>query len=365
LRKLQGPNRGRGRGARLARTMPADERRFIALDATGGDDAPAATVSGALEAVQSLGLSVYLVGPARRIRRELGRFRFLPDGLEIVDAPDVVEMDDSPLIVLRQKKRSPLNVCAELVRDGQAAAMVTAGNTGAAWVAARSVLGMIEGVERPALAALLPQRYGHTLVLDVGANVDCRPRHLMQFAVMGALYAEHVLGVTDPRVGLMSVGEEEGKGGKRGREQFRILSGAGVRFVGNVEGRDVFSGEVDVIVCDGFTGNVILKVAEGLGEMILTTLKEEARRSPVYGAGLLMAKGAFRSLKRRVDYSEYGGAPLLGVGGPCLIGHGRSSSKAIRNALRSAQMYAKSQVLKRIEAKMPATVEVAEGGGSS
>jgi len=262
--------------------------------------------------------------------------------------------------VLRGKRNSSLSVCAELVRSQRAAAMVTAGNTGAAWVAAKSVLGMIPGVDRPALAAILPRSDGHTLVLDVGANVECKPHQLVQFAVMGSLYAESVLGVERPRVGLMSVGEEESKGGPRVREGYRVLAGAGIRFVGNVEGRDVFVGDVDVIVCDGFTGNVVLKVAEGLGEMVIGMLKEEAQRSPVYGAGLLMAKGAFRSLKSKVDYSEYGGAPLLGVNGACLIAHGRSSPKAIRNAIRFARSYAESDVVGRIREKI---LEVLEAPG--
>lgn len=334
----------------MADTTPG----FVALDAMGGDDAPAIVVQGALEIVQRGGTRVFLVGPAKQIRGELGRFRALPSGLEIVDAPDVVTMEDSPMVVLRGKRRSSLTVCAELVRDGQAVAMVTAGNTGAAWVAAKTVLGMIEGVERPALAANLPRLDGSTLVLDVGANVECRPRHLLQFAVMGSLYAGNVLGIADPRVGLMSMGEEEGKGGRRIREIHVVLESAGVHFVGNVEGRHVFTGEVDVIVCDGFTGNVILKVSEGLGEMILTALAEEASRSTVHGIGLLMAKGAFINLRRKVDYAEYGGAPLLGVNGACLIGHGRSTAKAIRNAVRVAAQYAASGTIEDIAEALPA-----------
>jgi glycerol-3-phosphate acyltransferase PlsX len=223
---------------------------------------------------------------------------------------------------------------------------------------------MIEGGDRPALAAILPKLGGHTLVLDVGANVECKPRQLVQFAVMGSFYAESVLGVRRPKVGLMSVGEEESKGGPRVRQQYRVLSTAGIHFIGNVEGRDVFSGEVDVIVCDGFTGNVILKVAEGLGEMVIGMLREEARRSPVYGAGLLVAKGAFRNLKRKVDYSEYGGAPLLGVNGACLIGHGRSTTKALRNAIRFAHSYAASGVIGRIGDKILEVLEMPADRGN-
>jgi len=324
----------------------------VALDAMGGDAAPSVSIDGALEAVTELGIPVLLVGPLRRLRRELGRLRTLPDGLELVDAPEVVAMDEPPLVVLREKPRSSLAVCAELVRDGRASAMVTVGNTGAAWLAARSILGTIEGVDRPALAAILPKLAGHTLLLDVGANLECRPSHLVQFAVMGSYYAEEVLAVREPRVGLMSVGEEESKGGRRVREQHRVLASTGIRFVGNVEGRDVFTGNVDVIVCDGFTGNVVLKAAEGLGELVISVLREEARQSPLYGAGLLMAKGAFLSLRQKVDYSEHGGAPLLGVNGACLIGHGRSTSRAIRNAIRYAASYAASGVIRRIHAKI-------------
>jgi len=320
----------------------------IAVDAMGGDGAPQVVVRGALAAVTELGIPVILIGPEKRLRRELGRSRALPRGLELVDAPDVVTMEDAPTAVLRGKRRSSLNVCAELVHQGRARAMVTAGNTGAAWVAAKAALGMIEGVERPALAAVVPKNDGQTLVLDVGANVECKPHQLLQFAVMGSLYASAVLGVRSPRVGLMSVGEEDTKGGSRVREPNRILKEAGISFVGNVEGSSVFSSKVDVIVCDGFTGNVVLKVAEGFGEMVVGMLMDEARQSPMYGAGLLMAKGAFRNLRSKVDYAEYGGAPLLGVDGACLIGHGRSSPKAIRNAVRFAASYAESGVIESI-----------------
>ncbi len=330
----------------------------------GGDGAPQVAVRGALEAVTEFDTPILLVGPQKRLRRELGRFRFLPSGLELIDAPDVVGMRDPPISVLRGKRRSSLNVCAELVSDGQAVAMVTAGNTGAAWVAAKSALGMIDGVDRPALAAVVPKDEGHTLVLDIGANMECKPHQLVQFAVMGSFYAEEVLGVSSPRVGLMSVGEEDSKGGPRARERNRVLKAAGINFIGNVEGGHVFSPDVDVIVCDGFTGNVILKVAEGFGEMVVGMLMDEARQSPMYGAGLLMAKGAFRNLRKKVDYSEYGGAPLLGVGGACLIGHGKSSAKAIRNAIRFADSYAASGVIEKIGDKILEVLAGSSGEGT-
>jgi glycerol-3-phosphate acyltransferase PlsX len=341
--------------------MPA--KGPIAVDAMGGDGAPQTIVRGALDAVNESGISILLVGPQKRLRRELGRFRFLPSGLELVDAPEVVGMNDPAISVLRGKKHSSLNVCAELVREGRATAMVTAGNTGAAWVAAKSALGMIDGVDRPALAAVVPKKKGHTLILDVGANMECKPHQLVQFAVMGSFYAEEVLGVGSPRVGLMSVGEEESKGGPQARERNRVLKAAGINFIGNVEGGDVFNVDVDVIICDGFTGNVILKVAEGFGEMVVGMLMDEARHSPMYGAGLLMAKGAFRNLRSRVDYSEYGGAPLLGVDGACLIGHGRSSAKAIRNAVHFAASYASCGVIERIGDKILEVLANSPAGG--
>ena len=332
----------------------------IAVDAMGGDDAPAVVVRGAVDAARDLEIPVVLVGPERILRQRLSALRPLPSNLDLVDAPDVVRMDDSPMVVLRGKRRSSLSVGAELVRDGFAAALVTAGNSGAAWVAARSILGMLPGVDRPALAAILPAAGGSTLLLDVGATMQCQPHHLRQFAVMGSAYAEAVLGVRQARVGLLSVGEEDGKGGLRLQEYYRVLDSAGISFIGNVDGRDLYGTAADVVVCDGFTGNVILKVSESLGEMILSTLADEARRSPLYGVGLVVAKGAFRNLRRRVDYSEYGGAPLLGVNGACLIGHGRSSAKAIGNAIRFARSYAASGVLERMATQI-ARLEGADG----
>jgi len=326
---------------------------IIALDAMGGDGAPRVNLEGAIQAVQELDISILLVGPEQQLRTELQQLGETPSAIELIDAPAVVAMDESPLVVLKDKRGSSLHVCAELVRQGRAGAMVTAGNTGAAWIVAKSTLGMISGVDRPALAAVLPRQNGHTLLLDVGANVVCKPHHLEQFAVMGSFYAESVLGIERPGVGLMSIGSEDNKGGPRVRKQHEVLAKAGVRFLGNVEGRDVFAGDADVIVCDGFTGNVILKVAEGLGEMVIGALMDEARRSPLYGAGLVLAKGAFRNLKRKVDYTEYGGVPLLGVTGACLIAHGRSSSKAIFNALRLAASYARSDLICRIGKIIP------------
>lgn len=324
----------------------------VALDAMGGDHAPSATVCGALEAVRQFNLRVLLVGHEPLLRRELSRAGGAARGVEIVDAPQVISMDDSPAAPVRTKRDSSMAVAMRLVQRGDACAFVTAGNTGAAMVTAKFTLGCIPGVDRPALAALVPGIDHQTLLLDVGANVDCKPRHLLEFAVMGHFYSQAVLKVRSPRVGLLSVGEEEGKGDRTTVEAYRLLSGLDLNFVGNVEGRDVYAGTVDVVVCDGFVGNVVLKVSEGLGEMVFSLLKREARRSPVYSAGLLLAKGAFAGFRRQVDYAEYGGAPLLGVQGACLIGHGRSNPKAIKNALRFARSYAATGVVEHIAEKL-------------
>jgi glycerol-3-phosphate acyltransferase PlsX len=324
----------------------------VALDAMGGDHAPAATVQGAVEAVRQFGMQVLLVGREAVLRKHLAHLGGPPHGLSVVDAPEVVAMDDPPTAPVRGKRDSSMAAAARLVRDGKACAFVTAGNSGAAMIAAKLIVGTIAGVERPALAAPVPGLDRQTLVVDVGANVDCKPHHLEQFAVMGHFYSQAVLGVERPRIGLLSIGEEEGKGDRVTVEAYRLLADTGLNFVGNVEGRDVYAGTVDVVVCDGFVGNVVLKVSEGLGEMIYGMLRREGRRSPTSAIGLLLAKGALTALKRKADYSEYGGAPLLGVQGACLVGHGRSSAKAIRNALRFAHRYATQGVVSHIESKV-------------
>lgn len=332
--------------------MPEKIEGAVALDAMGGDFAPAATVQGAIDAVRQHGLRVLLVGRESVLRRELALRGGAPKGIEIVDAPDVISMDDAPTAPVRGKRQSSLVVAAKLVRDGYAVAFVSAGNTGAAMVTAKLTLGTIEGIERPALAALLPGIHQQTLLVDAGANVDCKPQNLMQFGIMGHFYSESVMGVPRPRVGLLSIGEEEGKGDRVTVDAYKLLSGAGLNFIGNVEGRDVYTGTVDVVVCDGFVGNVVLKVSEGLGEMVFGLLKLEAKKSALSAAGFLLAKGAFTGFRRRVDYAEVGGAPLLGVRGACLVGHGRSNPRAIRNALRFAHSYGRHSVVRDIEAKV-------------
>jgi glycerol-3-phosphate acyltransferase PlsX len=316
----------------------------------GGDHAPLEIVKGALLATaEDPAVEILLVGKEEVVRETLASIgATAPARIELVDAREVVDMDDTAVAPLRRKRNSSIRICANLVAEGRADAFVSAGNTGATWTSARMVMGMIEGVSRPALAAILPNVSGYTLLLDVGANVDTKPNHLREFAVMGHFYAQMVLGVPEPRIGLLSIGEEEGKGNELTREVFRVLKETGLNFIGNAEGRDVYNGNADVVVCDGFTGNVVLKASEALGEMVSRTLREAMMRSLPRKLGGLLAKGAFDDLKKRMDYSEYGGAPLLGVKGGCIVCHGRSNAKAIKNAVRVAREFA----VNRIDAKI-------------
>jgi len=325
----------------------------IALDAMGGDHAPQEIVKGALLAAAEYQVEVLLVGREEDVRRELAAATATtPRNIEVVDAREVVEMDDTAIAPLRRKRNSSIRFCANLVSEGRADAFVSAGNTGATWTSARVVMGMIEGVSRPALAAILPNAKRHTLLLDVGANVDAKPNHLREFAVMGHFYAQMVFGIDSPRVGLLSIGEEEGKGNELTKEVFRVLKETGLNFIGNAEGRDVYNGNADVIVCDGFIGNVVLKASEALGEMITRTIREELMRNWQRKIGGFLARSAFDELKARMDYSEYGGAPLLGVKGGCIVCHGRSNAKAIKNAVRVAREFALNRIDEKIQAKV-------------
>ncbi len=300
----------------------------------GADLGAGVVVSGAVAAARELGTAIILVGQEAEVRRHL------PAGegvLRVVHAPEVVAMDESPSAALRRKKNSSIRVGLELLKRGEADAFVSAGNTGAVMATALVVLGPLPGVERPAIAIVIPTKTGRAVLLDAGANVDCKPRHLHQFAIIGSVYAKAVLGATAPRVGLLSIGEEESKGNELTREAFKELEDEGaIRFIGNVEGKRLFDGDVDVVVCDGFTGNVALKISEGVAEVFVSLLREELGGNLWARAGALLMRRGLRRFKRRLDYSEYGGAPLFGVDGVCIIGHGRSSPKAIRNAIRVA-----------------------------
>ena len=324
----------------------------IAVDAMGGDDAPRAIVEGAYAAAVEDGAAILLVGQQEVVRAELSRLGDAGGRIEVVHADEVVGMDEPATAPLRKKRRSSIAVACQLVGEGRAQAIVSAGNTGAVMAAAVKHLGRIEGVDRPALAAVLPNRTGRTVLLDVGANVVTKPHHLRQFAVMGHLYAQQVLGTASPRVGLMSVGEEEGKGTQLTREVFRVLKGTGLNFVGNVEGRDVFAGTVDVVVCDGFVGNVVLKASESLAQMVRAMLEEQLRASLRTRLGALLAMPGLRELGRRTDPNQTGAAPLLGLRGGCFIGHGRSTAVGVRNGIRRAVEFCSHAVHEKIREQM-------------
>ena len=320
----------------------------------GGDDAPRAVVEGALLAARRRKLRLLLVGRRPILEQEIENFEPGPavrDRVEIVHAGEVVGMCESALAV-RRKRDSSVRVCARLVKDGRAQAMVTAGNTGAALVAGKMVIGVAPGVDRPALAVIMPRRVGRTILLDAGANVDSKPDQLRQFAVMGHYLAQQLLRMSSPRIGLLSIGEEAGKGTDLVREVFKSLDATGLNFVGNVEGRDVFSGTTDVVVCDGFVGNAILKSAEALAEFVGGQLREEMGRTFRSRLGYLLARPAFDRFKSRIDYSEYGGAPLLGLRGGCFVAHGRSSAQAICSAVQRAVEFCEAGIHVKVSAKL-------------
>lgn len=328
---------------------------WIAVDAMGGDNAPRHPVAGAVDSAREDGTCVLLVGREADVRRELAGHRIAADvarRLEVVHASEVVEMDDPPIAAIRKKRDSSIRVCATLVKEGRAHAMVSAGNTGAVMVCAKMVIGTSPGVDRPALAATLPNAKGYTILLDVGANIDTKVDQLRQFAVMGHFYAQEIVGVRAPRIGLLSIGEEQGKGSELTQKVFRVLETGGLNFIGNVEGSDVFRGTADVIVCDGFVGNVVLKSAESLAEMLAFMVREEFERRWLSRVAYLLMRPSVKKFRRRVDYSEYGGAPLLGIRGGCFIAHGRSNRNAIKNAIRRAVEFCQAGIAQKVSDKL-------------
>src|SRR3984885_7263845 len=334
----------------------------IAIDAMGGDHAPRAEVEGSILAARELGVRILLVGIEATIRQELARHEWEGLPIEIVNANEVISMTDSPSHAFRRKKGSSLHVAAQLVRDSKAEALVTAGNTGAAMTIARFVIGTLPSVDRPALAAAFPNmKEKVSIVLDVGANVDSKPEQLEQFAVMGEIYYRAIWGTKRPRVALLSIGEEETKGNELTRETATLLKQTPLNFVGNVEGRDVFRGDVDVIVCDGFIGNIALKISEGLVEHIGGMLKKAIKSSLRSQVGYVLSKEAFDSFRKRTDSSEYGGTPSLGVNGITIIGHGRSNAVAIKNAIRVASELCRSRFNEKIEQELSAAAVAARG----
>lgn len=320
----------------------------VVLDAMGGDHAPAAPVEGAVLAAREFGMPIYLVGQEDAVQAELARHDHKGLPLTLVPASETIGMDEQPSLAVRRKRDSSIVVGMRLVKEGKARAFVSMGNTGAVMAAALFHLGRIKGVKRPALATIFPTMKGFCLLLDIGANADCKPDYLLQFGLMGSLYARRVLGVESPRVGIVSNGEEEGKGNQLVKDAYKLLKASPLNFVGNVEGKDIPTHLADVVVTDGFTGNVIVKTAEGMAKMMKTFIKEELYRSPISTLGGLLAKGAFDRISKRTDYSEFGGAVLLGVDGVVIIGHGRSNGWAVRSALRVAAQAVAGGVLEGI-----------------
>ncbi len=311
----------------------------IALDVMGGDHPLNSQVSGAVRAAGDFGLSIVLVGEKTRIKRELAKHRFPRNKIDIVHCAEYVEMHESPTLALKQKKNSSIRVSMDLLKEERVEAVVSAGNTGATMATAKFMLKSIREIERPAIATRMPSINSHHpfVLLDIGANIDCKPSYLLQFALMGDAYARTLLKLENPRIALLNNGEEEGKGNMIVKQTFNLLEQSTLNFLGNIEGKEMFKDEVDVVVCDGFVGNIALKVAEGTFDLVRNVLTQEVHRSWVARAGYLAMRGPFRSLKNRADYTEVGGAPLLGVNGVVIICHGNSTPHTIRNAIKHAQ----------------------------
>jgi glycerol-3-phosphate acyltransferase PlsX len=331
----------------------------IAVDAMGGDSGLRSTIPGAVQAAREFGVDIVFVGEKIKIQAEMENLQVDGSRLLIVDAPEAVGMGDG-VFAVRRKKRSSIRVGVQLVKDGGADAFVSMGNTAAVVYVSRSILGALPGINKPALSLIIPALKGNTLLLDVGANANCQPEDLLQFAVMGKVFMEQVMGVPDPRVALMSIGEEEGKGNELTKEAFERLSAAPLNFIGNIEGKDLYAGKAEVIVSDGFTGNVALKVSEGLVETLFFMARREITKNFFAKIGLFLMKGHLKRIYKRVDYSEYGGAQLLGLNGVCVIGHGRSNSIAVKNAVRLARDFVAKRIQDKIREELGRTVAPGE-----
>jgi glycerol-3-phosphate acyltransferase PlsX len=328
----------------------------IAVDAMGGDDAPGVVVQGASQAAMEWGIAVTFVGDRDSIEAQLADIQPMAD-IQVHHCEETVRMDEAPIKALRQKKDASVSVAFDLVKGGEADGVVSAGNSGATLAAAILTLGRIEGIERPALPGILPVEKGRVMVIDVGANVDCRPEHLFQFGMMADAFARTFLMIDNPKIGLLSIGEEGGKGNEQVRSAHDFFQDSCLNFIGNVEGRDIFSGQVQIVVCDGFVGNVVLKLSEGLAEGMVKMLKEELLGSLGTKAGHLFNRETFKRFTQKVDYAEYGGAPILGIKGVGIVCHGRSSVKAIKNAVKMAH----DLVKEKIQDKLSQQINVNKG----
>lgn len=320
----------------------------IVLDAMGSDNYPEPEIHGAIKAAEDLNIEIILVGQKELLEKKVNSLNSKNLPIKIEHAPDIVDMEDKVVESSRQKPNNSMAVGLDLVRNGKAEAFVTAGNTGGAMFNALRKLGRFKGVSRPGLAGVLPVKNGHSVIIDIGANVDCRPEFLLQFAIMGSVYAEKVLNIKNPRIGLISNGEEPGKGNQLVKDTFPLLSNSGLNFIGNIEGKEFYGGEVDVAITDGFTGNVMIKASEAVAKLILDTLKQELISSTRTKIGALLAKPAFKQIRKLLDPSEIGAVPLLGINGLVFVGHGRSDAQAITNAIKVTHQAIKSNLLEEL-----------------
>lgn len=335
------------------------KKPVIAVDAMGGDFGPSIVVPGALEASRVHDLHILLVGDKPKVEEELGKAKLDNASYDVVHAPEVVLMNEKPSDILRRKKNSSIQIACKLVRDGEADGVVSAGHSGATVACGMFIMGRLPGVERPALSALLPTEKNPVVVLDAGANVDCRPYHLFQFGLMGDAFARDLLGYNSPRISLLSIGEEEGKGNSQVKEAYELLKMAkNINFMGNAEGRDIFTGDVDVVICDGFVGNVCVKMSEGLASSLVRMLKRVFTSGIMPSLGALLAKSAFKKFARTIDYAEYGGAPLLGLRGLAIVCHGRSNSLAMKNAIKMSGAFVRKGTNNRLAETILANEEL-------
>jgi len=321
----------------------------IAVDAMGGDYAPEEVVEGAFSALEKRDLEIILLGDIVKIRKELEKYKYKKDKITIIGCKETIETSDFPLKPVRNKKDSSIVVGIKLLKNGAADAFISAGNSGAVMAAAILELGCISQIRRPTIGAILPSAKGKVLVLDVGANVDCKPEHLLQFAYLGNKYAKYILKIEDPKIGLLNIGEEENKGNKFAQDAYKILKNGSINFVGNIEGKDIFKGKADVVVCDGFTGNILLKSSEGLAKLLLTEINKMIISQLPENQEMDKLKYSFMDLVKMTDYTEHGGSPLLGFNGLCFICHGRSKAKTFKNAILNTEKFMDSNIIEHFK----------------
>jgi glycerol-3-phosphate acyltransferase PlsX len=321
----------------------------IAVDAMGGDYAPEEVVKGAVSALEERDLEIILLGDIEKIKKELIEYKYKKDKLAVIDCKEYIETGEFPLGAVRSKRDSSIVVGTKLLKDNKADAFISAGNSGAVMAAALLELGCVPGIRRPTIAAILPSAKGKVLVLDVGANVDCKPEHLPQFALIGSKYVKYILGIKNPKIGLLNIGEEENKGNKFAQNAYEKLKNTDINFVGNIEGKDIFKGKVDVVVCDGFTGNILLKSSEGLAKLLLTEINKMIISQLPQNQEMDKLKEKFMNLVKMTDYTEHGGSPLLGVNGLCFICHGRSKAKSFKNAILNTGKFVDAKLVEHFK----------------